>query len=67
MSGTGSSSTRIVTGDAVQLIQRTRPDLALLDLHMPEKDAVAVVAALGNDAVPPLPDNFRKDTPVIRR
>jgi two-component system response regulator DesR len=33
--------------EAVALIERTRPDLALLDLQMPERDGLSVVTALG--------------------
>jgi two-component system LytT family response regulator len=38
--------------DAVELIERTRPDLALLDLQMPETDGLAVVMALDRSAMP---------------
>lgn len=38
--------------EAVQLIERTRPDLALLDLQMPEVDGLGVVRLLKRDAVP---------------
>ena len=38
--------------EAVDLIERARPDLALLDLQMPERDGLAVVAALAKDATP---------------
>lgn len=38
--------------DAVELIERERPDLALLDLQMPELDGLGVVRALRKDRVP---------------
>lgn len=38
--------------DAVELIERVRPDLALLDLQMPERDGLAVVTAISRDALP---------------
>lgn len=38
--------------DAVELIERARPDLALLDLQMPERDGLAVVAAIRRDRMP---------------
>ena len=38
--------------DAVDLIERARPDLALLDLQMPERDGLAVVASIRRDAMP---------------
>lgn len=37
---------------AVEIIEETRPDLALLDLQMPELDGLSVVSALRRDAVP---------------
>lgn len=38
--------------EAVEMIERTRPDLALLDLQMPELDGLGVVRVLRKDAVP---------------
>ena len=38
--------------EAVSLIERERPDLALLDLEMPEADGLAVVRLLRKDALP---------------
>jgi two-component system, LytTR family, response regulator len=38
--------------DAVSLIVRERPDLALLDLHMPELDGLGVVRALKKHEMP---------------
>jgi two-component system LytT family response regulator len=38
--------------DAIDLIERVRPDLVLLDLQMPEKDGLAVVAALDRATAP---------------
>jgi two-component system LytT family response regulator len=38
--------------EAVEVIERTRPDLALLDLHMPEVDGLGVVRLLRKDRVP---------------
>jgi DNA-binding LytR/AlgR family response regulator len=38
--------------EAVELIGRTRPDLALLDLQMPEVDGLGVVRLLRKDRVP---------------
>lgn len=38
--------------EAVRVIEATRPDLALLDLHMPELDGLGVVRMLRRDAVP---------------
>lgn len=38
--------------EAVQLIERTRPDLALLDLQMPEVDGLAVVRLIRRDRLP---------------
>jgi two-component system LytT family response regulator len=38
--------------DAVALIERERPDLALLDWHMPELDGIGVVRMLRKDAMP---------------
>ena len=38
--------------DAVELIERVRPDLALLDLQMPERDGLSVVASIRHDAMP---------------
>lgn len=38
--------------EAVEVIQRERPDLALLDLQMPELDGLAVVRALGRGQLP---------------
>jgi two-component system LytT family response regulator len=37
---------------AVEVIERTRPDLALLDLHMPEVDGLAVVRLLRKNRTP---------------
>lgn len=37
---------------AVELIERTRPDLALLDLQMPEVDGLGVVRLLRKEALP---------------
>lgn len=38
--------------DAVELIERTKPDLALLDLQMPELDGLGVVRLLRKDRTP---------------
>jgi two-component system, LytTR family, response regulator len=38
--------------EAVRLIERAEPDLALLDLNMPELDGIEVVRVLPRDAVP---------------
>jgi two-component system LytT family response regulator len=38
--------------DAVAAIERERPDLALLDLHMPELDGIGVVRMLKKDTMP---------------
>jgi two-component system LytT family response regulator len=38
--------------EAVELIERERPDLALLDLQMPELDGLSVVRLLRKDATP---------------
>jgi two-component system, LytTR family, response regulator len=38
--------------EAVALIERERPDLALLDLEMPEVDGLAIVRLLRKDALP---------------
>jgi two-component system LytT family response regulator len=38
--------------DAVQTIERERPDLALLDLHMPELDGLGVVRLLRKSSMP---------------
>jgi two-component system LytT family response regulator len=38
--------------EAVALIERVRPDLALLDLHMPEIDGLAVVRLVRPDCLP---------------
>jgi two-component system LytT family response regulator len=38
--------------DAVAAIERERPDLALLDLHMPELDGIGVVRMLKKDNMP---------------
>jgi two-component system LytT family response regulator len=38
--------------EAVELIERTRPDLALLDLQMPEVDGLGVVRLLRKDRMP---------------
>jgi two-component system LytT family response regulator len=38
--------------DAVQLIERERPDLALLDLQMPEVDGMSVVRLVRRDRLP---------------
>jgi two-component system LytT family response regulator len=38
--------------DAVALIERVRPELALLDLHMPEVDGLAVVRLVKPDCLP---------------
>jgi two-component system LytT family response regulator len=38
--------------EAVELIERTRPDLALLDLQMPEVDGLGVVRLLRKDRIP---------------
>src|SRR5437016_7221021 len=37
---------------AVSLIERERPDLALLDFQMPELDGIGVVRMLGKDTMP---------------
>ncbi len=38
--------------EAVEMIEQTRPDLALLDLQMPELDGLGVVRALRKDRLP---------------
>jgi two-component system nitrate/nitrite response regulator NarL len=38
--------------EALEAIQRIRPDVALLDVKMPELDGIAVVRALARDGVP---------------
>ncbi|MBL8959504.1 MAG: response regulator transcription factor [Gemmatimonadetes bacterium] len=38
--------------EAVEVIERTRPDLALLDLQMPELDGLGVVRMVRRDALP---------------
>jgi two-component system LytT family response regulator len=38
--------------EAVELIERERPDLALLDLQMPELDGLGVVRVVRHDALP---------------
>ena len=38
--------------EAVELIERVRPDLALLDLHMPEVDGFGVVRLVRKDRLP---------------
>jgi two-component system LytT family response regulator len=38
--------------EAVDMIERTRPDLALLDLHMPELDGMGVVRLVKRTALP---------------
>jgi two-component system LytT family response regulator len=38
--------------DAIQLIERERPDLALLDLQMPEVDGLSVVRLIRRDRLP---------------
>src|ERR1044072_4889302 len=38
--------------EAVELIEREKPDLALLDLQMPELDGLSVVRLLRKDATP---------------
>ena len=38
--------------DAVEAIERNQPDLALLDLHMPELDGIGVVRMLKKDHMP---------------
>lgn len=38
--------------EAIELIERTRPDLALLDLQMPEVDGLGVVRLLRKDRMP---------------
>jgi two-component system LytT family response regulator len=38
--------------EAVEAIERNRPDLALLDLHMPELDGIGVVRMLKKDHMP---------------
>src|SRR5581483_11318031 len=38
--------------EAVQAIEREHPDLALLDLHMPELDGIGVVRMLKKSAMP---------------
>jgi two-component system LytT family response regulator len=38
--------------EAVSLIVRAKPDLALLDLHMPELDGLGVIRALKKDEIP---------------
>jgi DNA-binding LytR/AlgR family response regulator len=38
--------------EAVSLIVRAKPDLALLDLHMPELDGLGVIRALKKDELP---------------
>jgi two-component system, LytTR family, response regulator len=38
--------------EAIEAIERTRPDLALLDLQMPEVDGLAVVRTVRRDALP---------------
>ncbi len=39
-------------GDAVALIEKERPDLALLDWQMPELDGIGVVRALKKQPMP---------------
>ncbi len=38
--------------EAVRIIEETRPDVAFLDLQMPEMDGLSVVSALRSDVVP---------------
>src|SRR5262247_4281685 len=38
--------------DAVAMIESTRPDLALLDLHMPEVDGLGVIRLLKKNTLP---------------
>ena len=38
-------------GEAIELVERTRPDLLFLDIQMPDRDGFAVLEALG-EAVP---------------
>jgi len=38
--------------ETIQLIEKTQPDLALLDLQMPEMDGLSIVRALRNGKIP---------------